>query len=87
MRQHRYSPLIGTVFSQRQREKNIFRVDNLKQTHKYNSDREYISINIERNENQMNKYETEIPNISNQQEVASQGVIINQSINIIMKNV
>lgn len=58
MRQHRYSPLIGTVFSQRQREKNIFRVDNLQQTHKYNSDREYISINIERNENQMNKYET-----------------------------
>lgn len=27
MRQHRYSPLIGTVFSQRQQEKNIFRVD------------------------------------------------------------
>lgn len=28
MRQHRYSPLIGTVFSQRKQEKNIFRVDN-----------------------------------------------------------
>jgi hypothetical protein len=31
MRQHRYSPLIGAVFSQRQQEKNIFRVDNKKE--------------------------------------------------------
>ena len=52
----RYSPLIGTVFSQRQQEKNIFRVDHTCCQTKYNNLRECtkrIIIFLSERRNQM----------------------------------